>query len=111
MNLGSSREQWEALAAPGETGFIVTKEKQMDSIKRQAVKNTAKQMAIFAGSSVLVVFVLRFIADIMRALDVDPAIGLATVFILFLFGCLCNIAYTWEVSRLRALDNLNKRDS
>jgi len=83
----------------------------MDSIKRQAIKNTAKQMGMFVATSVLVVVVLRFIVDIMRAVDIDPATGLATLCILGLFGILCNLAYTFEVSRLRALENLNKRDS
>ena len=79
----------------------------MDSIKRQALKNTAKQMVLFAASTVLIVVVLRFIVDIMRAVDIDPAAGLATLCILGLFAMLCNLAYTFEVSRLRALDKLN----
>ena len=83
----------------------------MDSIKRQALKNTAKQMGMFVATSVLVVVVLRFIVDIMRAVEVDPATGLATICIVGLFALLCNLAYTFEVSRLRALENLNKRES
>ena len=109
--LGSSREQWEACAAPGETGYCTQRKNKMDSIKRQALKNTAKQMVMFVATSVLVVVVLRFIVDIMRAVDIDPATGLATICILGLFALLCNLAYTFEISRLRAIERLNNRDS
>ena len=83
----------------------------MDSIKRQALKNTAKQMVLFAASTVLIVVVLRFIVDIMRAVEIDPATGLATICILGLFAMLCNLAYTFEVSRLSAIDKLNNRST
>ena len=91
--------------------IVETEGIKMDSIKRQAIKNTAKQMVLFAASTVLIVVVLRFIVDIMRAIEIDPATGLATICILGLFAMLCNLAYTFEVSRLRALENLNKRES
>ena len=83
----------------------------MNSIKLTAVKNTAMTVAGIVGGAVVAVLFIRFLVEIMKSYDVDPAQGLAMILITLFVGLAAKLLYTFEVSRLQALENLNKRES
>ena len=82
----------------------------MNSIKLTAVKNTALTITTIVAGSVATVLFLRFIVEVMKSYDVDPALGLAFIVLAFFVGLTARIFYSLEVSRLETLDRLNSKD-
>jgi len=82
----------------------------MNSIKLTAVKNTALTITTIVAGSVVTVLFLRFIVEVMKSYDVDPALGLAVIVLAFFVGLTARIFYSLEVSRLETLERLNNRD-
>lgn len=83
----------------------------MNSIKLTAVKNTAMTVAGIVGGAVVAVLFLRFLVEVMKSYDVDPALGLAVIVLAFFVGLAAKVFYTFEVTRLEAIERLNKRES
>ena len=81
----------------------------MNSIKLTAVKNTAITVAGIVGGAVVAVLFLRFLVEIMKSYDVDPSQGLAIIVITLFVGLAVKLLYTFEVTRLEAIDRLNTR--
>ena len=82
----------------------------MNSIKLTAVKNTALTITTIVAGSVVTVLFLRFIVEVMKSYDVDPALGLAVIVLAFFVGLTARIFYSLKVSRLETLERLNNRD-
>ena len=81
----------------------------MNSIKLTAVKNTAMIVAGIVGGAVVAVLFLRFLVEVMKSYDVDPALGLAVIVLALFVGLAAKVHYTLEVTRLEAIERLNRR--
>jgi hypothetical protein len=81
----------------------------MNSIKLTAFKNTLVAVAGMVGGAVVTVLFLRFLVDLMKAYDVDPALGLGIVIVTVFAGLAMRLLYKIEVARLEAIDRLNNK--
>mgnify|MGYP006268654335 CR=1 FL=1 len=82
----------------------------MTPIQKTAIVNIVRSFALGIGGAIVVVCTLRFIAITLQEFGFTASDSLGIICISCLLGLLAKIAYDSEVSRLEALDRLNRKD-